>query len=273
MMARARSGSLLRTCARVGVALVLAAAWQLVAVVKSDERLFPTIGTILGKSLPGLALFAGGPPSYYGAATVVAGHSAATIVRILGGVGAGVILGLSAALGIHLFRRGERANAVVLHAVGAVPLMALIPLFVYWFGSRIVGIYCYIAFGAFVVIATASYQAIADVPPNYYHQARLLGAGPLRRLLTVHLFAIQPRLWLAIRDVLGLAWAFSLGAEYISAQSGMGYLVYQSYLYSDMGKLIVLAALYVAYSYVTYLFANVVIDRLVVWDLPQAGKE
>lgn len=265
MMLWDRSGSLLRTGPRVGVVLALAGVWQLLAVLKSDERLFPNIGIILAKALPGFATFSGALPNYRGAAAVIAVHSAATIIRIFAGVGGGTVLGLLAAVGIHLFRRGARANVVILHAVRAVPLIGLIPLFVYWFGSRIVGVYCYIAFGAFIVIATTSYQAIADVPPNYDDQARLLGAARLRRILTVHLFAIQPQLWLALRDVLGLAWAFSLGAEYISAESGLGYLVYQSYLYSDMGKLVILAAVYIAYGYVTYLIANVVIDRLTVW--------
>jgi ABC-type nitrate/sulfonate/bicarbonate transport system permease component len=118
----------------------------------------------------------------------------------------------------------------------------------HWFGGREIGIYLYIAFAVFVIVATNTYEAIFNVPKFYFYQARVLGATKFQIFRTVVFFAIQPEMIGSLRNVLGLCWAFSLGAEYLSARSGIGYLIYQSYLYADMGKLIVFAGIYAIYG-------------------------
>jgi len=212
---------------------------------------------VLLQSLPSIAAFAGdGQGNYATAFKVIAIHSAYTFLRLACGLLAGSCLGILAGMGIHFFRRSHRANVLVLNVVRSVPLFALIPLFLYWFGGREAGIYIYITFGVFVIVATNTYEAVCNVPPDYANQAYLLGATRLQVFRTVYVHAIGPELIAGLRNALGLSWAFSLGAEYLSANSGLGYLVYQSYLYSDMGKLIVFALLYGIYGVGGYLIAD-----------------
>ena len=80
---------------------------------------------------------------------------------------------------------------------------------------------------------------------------------------TVYAYATMPELTGSLRNVIGLCWAFSLGAEYLAADSGLGYLVYQSYLYADMGKMIVLAVLYAVLGIISYnLFKPILYNTL-----------
>jgi ABC-type nitrate/sulfonate/bicarbonate transport system permease component len=249
-------------------------AWEAWARAHQSTLLFPSFWYVVRHSLPSLARFGNSQDEdIFIALYIIIYHSGVTLLRIIIGLLFGVITGVGAAMAIHFFIRGARAYRLILFCLRAIPLLALIPLFIYWFGNREAGIYVYIAFGVFIVIGTITYEAIFNIPQVYIHQARLLGAHKLRRFLTVHLYAIQPELLPAIRDVLGLCWAFSLGAEYITARSGLGYLVYQSYLYSDMGKLLILACIYIVYGYIGYLAANALTRKIGAWYLNDTGKE
>jgi ABC-type nitrate/sulfonate/bicarbonate transport system permease component len=68
-----------------------------------------------------------------------------------------------------------------------------------------------------------------------------------------------------LRNVIGLSWAFSLGAEYVSADKGLGYITYQCYSYSEMGQLIILAVVYAGLGYGSYELARFLISRLTPW--------
>lgn len=135
---------------------------------------------------------------------------------------------------------------ILLVLLRSLPLFGLIPLFVLWFGGSESGVWAYIGFSSAVVVATGVHQAIANVPHAYLLQARLLGATPLQRFVTVVLPAITPEVMGTARNVLGLAWAFSLGAEYTASRDGLGHLVYLSYTYADMGKIVAMACVYCA---------------------------
>jgi len=250
--------------------------WQALAWTRSNSYLFPSLKQIALHSFPSIALFADSAipeESALVAVKVIAEHSALTILHIAGGLVIGSITGIAAAMAVHFFKRSAKSNKLILTGTRTVPLLALIPLFIYWFGNRELGIYVYISFGVFVVMSTVTYEAISNVPQGYVHQARLLGASRMRIFSTVYLQAIEPQVLPAFRDVVGLCWAFSLGAEFIVNRAGIGYLVSQSYQYSDMGKLLIFAGLYVVYGYLAYLITTALTRRIGRWYLTEAGKD
>jgi ABC-type nitrate/sulfonate/bicarbonate transport system permease component len=261
---------------RLLTVLFVLLAWQALALSRNNVSLFPSLGHIAFHSFPSIALFADSPnpkESVSVALGVIAAHSAITIVHILGGLLIGSATGIATAMAVRLVTQGASSNKLILTSARTVPLLALIPLFVYWFGNRELGIYVYISFGVFVVMSTVTYDAISNVPPGYVHQARLLGADGLRSISSVYLHAVQPQVLPAFREVVGLCWAFSLGAEYIVNRNGLGYLVSQSYQYSDMGKLVIFAGIYVLYGYLAYLGTTAVTRRIGRWYLTETGKE
>jgi ABC-type nitrate/sulfonate/bicarbonate transport system permease component len=256
--------------------LAALAGWQALASAHDNALLFPSLGQIALHSFPSIALFADSPTpsaSALVALRVIAEHSALTILHITIGLAVGCVTGIAAAMAVHFFKRSTKSNRLILTGARTIPLLALIPLFIYWFGNQELGIYVYIAFGVFVVMSTITYDAISNVPREYVHQARLLGADRPRIFSTVYLRAIEPRLLPAFRDVVGLCWAFSLGAEFIATRAGLGYLVFLSYQYSDMGKLLIFAAIYVVYGYAAYLMTTAFTRRIGRWYLTEAGKD
>jgi ABC-type nitrate/sulfonate/bicarbonate transport system permease component len=247
---------------------LMALAWEVFATARNDPRLFPSIPHIVFVSLPSLGVFSqSGEMGFIGALQVLTYHSAITILRILLALLLGIPSGIASGLFVHYLRGAGPVSAWTLTVIRSIPLLALIPLFAFWFGTSEVGIVSYISFGIFLVISSDTYEAAANVSVIFLQQGRLLGASNARLLLTVYLPGVQAQLMAGFRNVLGLSWAFALGAEYISATSGLGYIVYQSYLYSDMGKLAVLALLYMGFGYVIFEMSSKAFELIAPWAI------
>ena len=236
--------------ARVPVSLFIAVVlvtWEGIAAVVNDVRIAPTLWHLVFESYPSFALFEDGRGNDYGDATVVlARHASITALRAVIGVGLGSLFGFAAGLGLYALRSGRRCARALLAGAMNIPLFALVPLFVYWFSGLEIGIVSYVVFASGVLIASATHEAAMNVPVPYLWQALIAGAGRKTLLRSVVAPAVLPELIITLRWVLGLSWAFTLGAEYLSGHSGCGFLAYQSYLYADVGKLVVLAGAYAA---------------------------
>lgn len=253
-------------------ASVLILIWELIARSKQQPQLYPTIEHILKVSLPGFGIFSqSSEPGFWAALGVLSYHGLITVLRISVGLGIGIPVGIAGGLLIHYLRGSGPVSSITLTVVRSIPLLALIPLFKYWFGLSEWGTISYIAIGTFFVIASDSYEAAANISPVYAQQAKLLGAGDYFTLRTVYLPGIQTQLAGGLRNVIGLSWAFSLGAEYVSAEKGLGYITYQCYSYAEMGQLTILAMVYAGLGYGSYEFARFLILWLMPW--PQRAQE
>lgn len=248
-----------------GAALMLV--WQITACLKHQPSLYPKFGYIVTVSLPGLGVFSNSSTAgFRGALDVLCYNGGVTVFRIAIGLGIGVPVGIAGGLAIHYLRGDGPVSSVTLTIIRSVPLLALIPLFKYWFALSPAGPIAYIAVGTFFVLASDSYEAAANISPIYAQQAHLLGAGPWFTLRTVYLPGIQLQLAGGLRNVIGLSWAFSLGAEYISAQHGLGAIAYEAYSNTDMGQLAILAALYAVLGYGSYEVARYLVSALTPWQ-------
>jgi ABC-type nitrate/sulfonate/bicarbonate transport system permease component len=217
--------------------------------------LFPTFGQIVFDALPGFATFDvgaargfGGVSSYPSAFVVLAIQSVVTLLRVLVGTAAGLLIGVM--LGIVL------GWSPVLYAflfpiiqfLRSIPYLALIVLFMLWFGGAESGPIIYVAFTIAMIITVVTVEAIRNVPPVYRQYARTLGASDVQVFRTVILPAIVPGLVGAVRVVLASAWAAVLAAEYLSVQSGLGRLLILSEMFFKTGRMIVVVLLFLIYS-------------------------
>ena len=83
--------------------------------------------------------------------------------------------------------------------------------------------------------------------------------------------AIFPELRGTILLSLGIGWAAVLGAEYLGAQSGLGYIIIYSEQIACLDRMFVVALIFVFYASISY----AIFDRLSRWLLqwtPQAGR-
>lgn len=112
-----------------------------------------------------------------------------------------------------------------------VPAMALITLFLMWFGVGEKSKTALIIYASFFVITVNTASGVIGVDQNRIQAARALGANELQILLTVIIPSAVPFIFTGLRLALGSSFTAIVGAEMLAANEGLGYLIYTSRLY------------------------------------------
>ena len=155
----------------------------------------------------------------------LARDASATLLRVVVGWGAGVLLGVRTGLWMTRSRVFYAVANPLVEALRPVPPVALIPFFILWFGLGWGGQVLLISLGCFMVMAVNTYSAVHNVPPIYVRAASSLGAPTGAIYKTVIRPAILPSLVSGYRISAALAFALGVSAEFMGAQSGIGVLI------------------------------------------------
>jgi ABC-type nitrate/sulfonate/bicarbonate transport system permease component len=234
------------------VALWEAVAWLLKPLTPFAEVILPPWETIFGTALPSLALLwqgpGGGQPSYGLALRVLAENSASTLARLVIGTAAGIVAGVGVGLAIGWSATARALLWPIIQLTRPIPTLALIPLFMLWFGGRELGTWLYVGWAAFNMMVVYTVEAVRNVAPVFVDYARTLGATRAHIFRTVMCPAIVPALIGGIRVCLGVSWAIVLAAEYLGAQSGLGRILILSQTFFDTGRMVIIVLLFVGYA-------------------------
>lgn len=263
-------------------ALILA--WEVAAFYLRTKNpqaatVFPSLGQVFGQALPDLAAFgqqirpgyAGKVSSYSGAVRVLAGESVSTLWRVVGGTICGVVLGVATGLIMGWNPAVRRFLAPSIEFIRMIPSLALLPLFMLWFGGREIGTFLFVMLAIFIILVINTMVAIRNVAPIYAQMARTLGATRLQVYRTIIMPAIVPGLIGAVRVALGSSWAIVLAAEYLAVLSGLGRLMILSEMFFYTGRMVVIVILFIVYSVVLNLAFLAVARRLTRWMPGEIG--
>jgi ABC-type nitrate/sulfonate/bicarbonate transport system permease component len=250
-------------------------AWWLIAsildrILPSAELILPNPIDVLIKDLPGFSTFYSRTgdvvaSSYPLAFAVLAKHTVATLLRVFSGILIGTFLGVAVALLMGWSKVLQLMFNWPINMIRAVPTMALIPLFLLWFGGREIGNIIFVVFSVFVIIVVNAYEAIRNIPAVYAQFAATLGAtrGAVYRKVIVP--AIVPGITGGIRVALGSVWAIVLGAEYLAVDVGLGNLLILSKTFSQTGRMIVVVIVFGVFSILLNLVATKIIKKITKW--------
>ncbi|GAA3638988.1 hypothetical protein GCM10022223_67520 [Kineosporia mesophila] len=278
-------GVRLRTRAR-GRALVAGSLaglvlWQVLAVIvgavtTQGAHVVPPLPTIFTSGITGLSHFykgglgpattiEGAPDSPGLAALAVGQNGLVTWGRFWAGYLLAVGLGLPAGLLVAGARPVRHAVGGVAGLLRMLPLLAMAPLFTLWFGATGRAGVLFVTFGAFWVVLLATSNAVANLPAHVTDYPRTLGLGPVRLRTRVVLPAILPQLRGALMLAAGTAWACVLASELYGIQSGLGWALNQTLVYSLVDQMIVLALLFAGLSLASLRLIDAVTGHLTRW--------
>ena len=177
----------------------------------------------------------------------------------LGRAGAGLALGLAVGItaGIlgGLLRSGEYLFNGVFQILHTIPLLAILPLMIVWFGIDELTKVLLIAFGAAVPMYLNLFAAIRGVDQRLVEMARAAGAGRARLVARVLLPGALPGFLVGLRFSLGFSVLGLVAAELVNVDSGIGFLINraQTYLQTDQ----------VFFGLVIYAVLGLLADQLV----------
>ncbi|MBI1777690.1 MAG: ABC transporter permease [Proteobacteria bacterium] len=152
----------------------------------------------------------------------LADHLEASLVRILGGWVIGTLAGLAAGTAIGVFSLARAAGLPIVSALFPIPKIALLPLFILWFGIGEPAKLATIALGVFfpTVIATAS--GIDQVPRSLIRMAQSFNLPGHAILRTIVLPGALPGILSGFRISASIALILVVAAEMIGAERGIG---------------------------------------------------
>ena len=106
-----------------------------------------------------------------------------------------------------------------------IPPVAWIPLSLLWFGVTEQQQFFIIFIGAIFPILFSTLEGVQSVLPEYKHAAQSLGVHGILFLKKVILPAAIPKIMFGLRSGIGFSWFIIVAAEFVSASSGLGYLI------------------------------------------------
>jgi ABC-type nitrate/sulfonate/bicarbonate transport system permease component len=153
---------------------------------------------------------------------------AATLQRVLIGFGLAVVVGVPLGILAGAWRIFEAAGAPLALFGRNLPVAALIPLTILWFGIDETQKVMFIFVATLPFVYSDAASAIANVPDRYVETAQTLGASSFQIVRKVLVALALPDIYSSLRHLFGLAFGYIMLAELINAQHGLGYLLMTS---------------------------------------------
>jgi ABC-type nitrate/sulfonate/bicarbonate transport system permease component len=152
----------------------------------------------------------------------------ATVSRVLFGFIVGTLLGLGLGLAMSYNKKVYYFFDPLVESIRPVPVIAMIPFFLMWFGIGEVGKLLLITLGVFAIIVVSTVEAIKNVPKIYVLAAQTLGASKLQLFRTVLVPAIVPQLIGPMRVAAALSFTLVVAAEFMGANAGLGFRILEA---------------------------------------------
>lgn len=161
-------------------------------------------------------------------ADFLAPHAASTLVEILAGLLLGTALGFAAGCAVAMLPALRRWAEPVMVASQAVPVFAIAPLLVLWFGYGMASKVAMATLIVFFPVAIAVRDGIAGTPILLVRNARCMGFGPVRILWRVRVPAALPGIASGLRMAAALAPIGAVIGEWVGASEGLGFVMMQA---------------------------------------------
>lgn len=178
----------------------------------------------------------------------------ASTLRIIVGFTIGSIIALLVGVLMSKFKAVEYWLSPILNLVGPIPALALLPLFIIWFGIGEFPKVLLIAWTTFIPVLVYTLDGFKAVPSTLIRSALSLGATERQIFMRVMLPSAFPNFLVGAQVSLGLSFGALIVSEMMGANSGLGYIIVDARNYfkiSNMFVAIILIGL--EYSLLSYL--------------------
>jgi sulfonate transport system permease protein len=141
------------------------------------------------------------------------------------GVLTGTLIGLALGVSTGISRAAERFIDPMMQMFRTLPVLAMVPLFILWFGIGELPKIIIVTFAVCFPIYINVYSGIRSIDPRLYEAAKVFGLGQFKTLRQVTLPGAMAPALVGFRFALGIGLLALVVAEQINATSGVGYLM------------------------------------------------
>jgi NitT/TauT family transport system permease protein len=159
----------------------------------------------------------------------MAGHLAATLSRVIAGFLLGGIPGFVLGLFMGWSRSFRKALDPFVAAAHPIPKISIFPLILILFGVGSVSKILVVAIGAFFPVLINTMTGVQQINPIYFEVARNCGADLRRTFSRVVIPGSAPFVLAGARIALNVALTLAIAVELVSAQKGLGAVIWLSW--------------------------------------------
>jgi len=152
-------------------------------------------------------------------------NAAITALEIGLGLLAGIGLGVATALSMAAFPALTRVVLPVLIVTQALPVFAIAPLLVLWFGYGLASKVVMATLIIYFPVASAFFDGLRRTDPGLLDLADLYRVAPLQRLLQFRLPAALPGLVSGVRVAAAVAPIGAIVGEWVGSSAGLGFVM------------------------------------------------
>ena len=164
-------------------------------------------------------------------------HMVPSLTRLVVGAAIGVSVGISVGVLIGLFSYVRSGLVPLVAAIFPIPKIALLPLFVIWFGIDEGSKYALIAFGTFTPTVVATYGAVDNVDRTLIRMGQSFGLPWLSIVRKIVLPGAMPGILSGLRVSLAIAIILLVAAEMLGAEYGIGAYILEAGSLYDLERL------------------------------------
>jgi NitT/TauT family transport system permease protein len=157
------------------------------------------------------------------------GHAAATMYRVMVGMGIAVVVGLP--LGIWMARSKPVENFVMplASALMPIPSLAWVPIFILWFGLGNTVAVLVVFYASLFPMLLNTWSGVRAVNPLWLRAAGAMGADGKALFWKVIVPGASPFIITGLRQAFLRAWIAVIGAEFLAASDwGLGWVIFDS---------------------------------------------
>lgn len=164
-------------------------------------------------------------------------HMVPSVSRLIVGATLGVVAGVGIGVCIGLFSYVRAGLVPLVAAIFPIPKIALLPLFVIWFGIDEGSKYALIALGTFTPTVVATYGAVDNVDRTFIRMGQSFGLTWFSIVRKIILPGATPAILSGLRVSLSIAIILLVAAEMLGAEYGIGAYILEAGALYDLERL------------------------------------
>jgi putative hydroxymethylpyrimidine transport system permease protein len=197
------------------------------------------------------------------------GHLTTTLTEILLGLLLGTVLGASSAMAMIISPLLKRWMLPVLVISQAIPVFALAPILVLWFGY---GMASKVAMAVLIIyfpVTASFYGGMQRTDPELLELARIMGARPWAILRTIIIPSALPAFASGVRVATAVAPIGAVVGEWVGSSAGLGFYMLHANARMQIDLMFAALTVLAAVSVLLYFLVDYLLDRLIYWQPSQ----
>jgi NitT/TauT family transport system permease protein len=189
----------------------------------------------------------------------------ASLYRVMMGFLLAAAVAIPLGLFMGTFPAVKHFFASLIDPMRFLPISALVPLFIVWFGIEDLQKIMFLFVGTVVYLLPLVVTAVQDVDDVYLQTATTLGATRSQLIRHVLIPGSMPAIGEALRVMLGVGWTYVILAEVINAPLGLGALINVAGKRGHVDQIFALVLVILAIGVVTDFLMRAINKRLFAW--------